>query len=219
LIREENSNNEGMKRILLIPLITAMLFACVPPEKKVKRVPAPTPPKQEIEPVSSPPRTTEQERETVFYPMPPQQPRLQFLASFSSEKQDEMRSFRLGRIQQFIQIQNPYDIESVKGKIYLSDRISKKIVIVDLENKTINHIAEHYDAAGIWVTEDDFKYAADLQKKQILLFNKKNKLVRTYGEAGQFAKPVDVAVYKDNIYVCDINRHQIIVIDNLNQPM
>jgi hypothetical protein len=213
LIREENSNNEGMKRILLIPLITAMLFACVPPEKKVKRVPAPTPPKQEIEPVSSPPRTTEQERETVFYPMPPQQPRLQFLASFSSEKQDEMRSFRLGRIQQFIQIQNPYDIESVKGKIYLSDRISKKIVIVDLENKTINHIAEHYDAAGIWVTEDDFKYAADLQKKQILLFNKKNKLVRTYGEAGQFAKPVDVAVYKDNIYVCDINRHQIIVID------
>ncbi|TNF56088.1 hypothetical protein EP227_01280 [bacterium] len=203
-----------MKKIVLIlSLSTAILFGCVPPEKKVKSVPAPPPPEQAVEPVSSPPQTTEQERETVFYPMPPQQPRLQFLASFSSEQPDEIRSFRLGDIQHFIQIQNPYDIESVKGKIYLSDRISKKIIIVNLENKVIDHIAEHYDAAGIWVTEDDFKYAADLQKKQILLFDTQNKLVRTFGEVGQLAKPVDVAVYGNNIYVCDLNRHQVIVID------
>ncbi len=187
-----------MKRSIFIILTAMLLFSCAAPEKK-KIV-------------------------TIFYPPPPQQPRLQFLLSITGEEdigkrqQSAFEEFLIGKKVSTKRIARPYDIGAVKGKVYISDRIFRKILIIDLENKEFDYIEDKgegalRDPAGIWVTEDDIKYVADIKRKQIVVFGKDNRFLRAYGEKGQFDKPVDVAVYKDKVYVCDHKKHMIIVID------
>lgn len=185
-----------MKKVFFMLSLVVIIFGCAAPEKKL---------------------------ETMFYPMPPQTPRLQFLTSITDEKDigktsSAFQDFLLGETQSAKTIARPYDIGAVKGKIYISDRTYRKILIVDLEKKEFEYIKDEKegainDPAGIWVTEDDFKYIADFGRKQILVFNAANAFIRAYGEDEQFDKPFDVAVYKNRIYVCDMNKNKVLVID------
>jgi hypothetical protein len=186
-----------MKRFVFAILIATLLFSCAPPEKRIVT--------------------------TVFYPPPPVQPRLQFLLSITTEEDIEKRysafeAFLIGKKPLMKKIAGPYDIGAVKGKIYISDRSFKKILIIDLEKKEFDYIRDEgmgalLDPAGMWVTEDDIKYVADMERKQIVVFGRDNKFLRAYGKKDQFDKPTDVAVYKDKVYVCDHKKHEIIVLD------
>jgi DNA-binding beta-propeller fold protein YncE len=186
-----------MKKTILMLLSLFILYSCAPPEKKVF--------------------------ETVFYPALPQQPRLQFLTSITTEedigkKQSAFREFLLGEIPPLKRIERPYDIGAVKGKIYISDRTHKRILIINLEEKTFDAIQSKKagaisEPAGIWVTGDDYKYVTDFKRKQVLVYDDKNRYVRAYGKKGQFSRPLDVAIYQDKIYVCDFDTNQIIVVD------
>jgi len=186
-----------MKKLLFILFISALLAGCVAkPERKV---------------------------ESIFYPPLPQQPRLQFLHTIKTEediggKKGGFTEFLVGKEPAKKQIARAYVISAVKGKIYLSDRTHKKILILDLANKKFDYIKDERegaisDPAGIWITDDETKYIADMGRKQILTFDKNDKFVRAYGEEGQFDRPTDVAVYKNKIYVTDINRHHVLVLD------
>ncbi|MEW6109450.1 MAG: 6-bladed beta-propeller [Nitrospirota bacterium] len=187
-----------MRKIVLGLFSIILLLGCATPEKPVQQ-------------------------ETVFYPMPPVKPRLQFLTSITSEedigkKQSALEEFLLGKLPPLKMIDRPYDIGAVKGAIYISDRTHKNVLIIDLRNKTFDYIKSKglgsiQDPAGIWVTEDGYKYVADFGRKQVLLFDNDNNFVRLYGEKDQFGKPLDVAVYKNKIYVCDFDKHQILVLD------
>jgi len=161
--------------------------------------------------------------ETVFYPPLPEQPRLQFLMSITNEEdigntQGSFREFLTGEALTMKGIGRPFDISATKGKIYISDRTLKVILVIDLEKKEFDYIRAEkkgalFEPEGIWVTENDVKYVADINRKQIVVFNSDNKFVRAYGAKDQFVKPMDVAVYEDRIYVCDSGKHQIIVVD------
>lgn len=198
-----------MKKTLLMLLISVVMFRCAAHEKMTKTV---------INPIPAP-----QKAETVFYPMPPQKPRLQFLLSITSEedlgkKTVNLSSFKQGDSPK--KIAKAYDIFAVPGKIYISDVNHKIISIVDLEKKEFTYIknfsrtSKYFaEPAGIWVTENDYKYVADFKRKQIVVFDNNNNFFRYYGEDGQFDKPVDIAVFKNKIYVCDMNKHMVIVID------
>jgi DNA-binding beta-propeller fold protein YncE len=159
---------------------------------------------------------------TVFYPALPQRPRLQFLHSISGEsdlgeKQSALHEFIFGkRHDQFLG--KPYDVAACKGKIYIMDRMYKKIVILDLPGKKMSFLNDQGigsldDPAGIWVSEEDIKYVADIQRKQVVAFDKKNHFLRTYGSREIFEKPVDVAVYGKRIYVIDMNKEQLFILD------
>lgn len=187
-----------MKKTLLLIILTVMvLFGCAAPEKE--------------------------KIETIFYPPPPQQPRLQFLLSITDEedigkKPSALAEFLLGKMESIKRLARPYDIGAVKGKIYILDRTYKKILIIDLVKKEFNYIRDEKmgalrDPSGIWVTEDGYKYVSDMQRKQIVVFDNNDNFTRVYGENDQFDKPLDVAVYQNKIYVCDFTKHQIIVID------
>ena len=161
----------------------------------------------------------------VFYPpLHADKPRIQFLQSINSERDigkesSEFVKFLTGEEEERSNIiMRPYDIAAVNGRIYISDIGLKKILILDLENKKFDIIKDKDEGeiiglSGIWVTEDDIKYVADNARKKIIVFGKENEFIRTYGEEDQFLKPVDVAVYKDRIYVCDMLKHEVLVLD------
>ena len=161
--------------------------------------------------------------ETVFYPMPPQTPKIQFLTSITSEddigkSKSAFQEFLVGKTQSMKSIARPFGISSVDGKIYISDRTFKKILVVDLEKKEFDYIRTEKrsaleENAGIWITDDGYKYIADYGRQQIVVLDPEDRFVRAYGEAGQFSRPLDVAVYEDKVYVCDGDKGQIIILD------
>jgi DNA-binding beta-propeller fold protein YncE len=159
----------------------------------------------------------------VFYPAPPQKPRLQFLRSISVEEdlgaaRSAFQEFLLGKQPVERSIVKPYDIASSPGKIYVLDRSLRKLAILDLARRTIDYLPDRgpgalIDPSGIWVGPDDVKYVADMKRKQVVVFSPDNAYTKAYGDGGTFEKPVDVAVFQDRVYVCDMGRNQIFALD------
>ena len=158
----------------------------------------------------------------IFYPPLPQRPRLQFLHSISGEndlgkKQSAFKEFLFGKRRDRL-LSKPYDVAACKGKIYIMDRMYKRIVILDLAGKKMSFLNDHgigrlVDPAGIWVSEEDIKYVADMQRKQVVAFDQNDHFLRAYGSRELFEKPVDVAVYGKRIYVLDMSKAQLIILD------
>jgi hypothetical protein len=158
----------------------------------------------------------------IFYPELPQMPRLQFLHSISGEndlgkKQSAFQEFLFGKNNDQL-LRKPYDVAACKEKIYILDRMYKKIVILDLANKKMSFLNDHGigrlgDPSGIWVSKEDIKYVADMQRKQVVAFDGNDHFLRTYGSPEVFEKPVDVAVYGKRIYVVDIDKERLFILD------
>lgn len=167
--------------------------------------------------------TAPQEIAKVFYPPLPQRPRLQFLHSISGEedlgiRQGALMEFLLGQPTSDKRIGKSYDIGSSEDRIYVLDRRFKKLLIIDLAKREFEYLrdermGELNDPSGIWVTEDDVKYVADLERKQIVVFGRDNKFLRAYGGPDVFDKPTDVAVYEDTVYVSDMDKHQVFALE------
>jgi hypothetical protein len=159
---------------------------------------------------------------SIFYPAPPERPRLQFLHSISGEsdlgkKQTAFQEFLFGKRHDQL-LEKPYDVAACKGKIYIMDRMYKKIIILDLAGKKMSFLNDHGigslgDPSGIWVSKEDIKYVADMQRKQVVAFDKNDHFLRTYGSGEVFKKPVDVAVYGKRIYVVDIDKERLFILD------
>jgi sugar lactone lactonase YvrE len=166
---------------------------------------------------------TEKKAGTAFFPPLPQQPRLQFLLSISSE--EDIGGKKAGALQEWLigkrpsrkRIARPQSIAASKGKIYILDRTYKKVLILDLVKKELDFIKDEREGAigdpfGLWVTEDGVKYVADGERKQIVVFDRENKFLKAYGEKDQLKRPMDVAVFKDRIYVADFLAHAVVVL-------
>ena len=157
----------------------------------------------------------------TFYPALPQRPRLQFLRSISGKgdlenKESIFHEFIFGRGHEQL-LGKPYDVAASEGKIYVLDRLYKRIVIIDLTSRTMSFLDDHGDGqlddpAGICVSQEDIKYVADMKRKQVLVFDDKNHFLRTYGSQEIFEKPVDVAV-GEHLYVVDLNKEKLFILD------
>lgn len=165
----------------------------------------------------------QKESTATFYPPLPAQPRLQYLTSITSEddlgkKASAFRELIVGKEMSIKQIARGHDLGSVKGKLYISDRTHKRILIVDLEKNEFGSIEDQRlgalkDPFGLHVTDDGFKYVADSGRKQVVVFGPDEAFVRAYGETGQFEKPMDVALFGERLYVVDLDRHAVLVVD------
>jgi DNA-binding beta-propeller fold protein YncE len=159
--------------------------------------------------------------ETVFYPMPPETPRVQFLTSITKEsdlgEKSQLKAFLIGEEEVDKRLARPYAIAHEKGKIYLADKTIKKIIIIDLDKRAFDYIQDLkggalQDPSGIFITPDGYKYVADANRGQIVVYNERNEYQHAYGGEGQF-RPTSVVVHENRIYVCDIADSEIEVLD------
>jgi DNA-binding beta-propeller fold protein YncE len=165
----------------------------------------------------------EETQTVVFYPPLPQRPRLQFLHAITGEEdigesQGEFMEFLLGKPTSDKRIGKAWDIASSDGKIYVLDRRSRRLLIIDLVQRKFDYLKDQRmgeldEPSGIWVTEDDVKYIADMARKQIVVFGANNDYLRSYGGPDLFDKPVDVAVYQNTVYVSDMDKNKIFALD------
>jgi hypothetical protein len=128
-------------------------------------------------------QTAEKKTGTTFFPPLPQQPRLQYLTSISTEediggkKASGIKEWLIGKQPARKQIARAHDVGSSKGRIYILDRTFRKILVLDLTKKELDYIHDEKEGAlgdpmGLWVTEDDVKYVADVGRKQLVVYDK-----------------------------------------------
>lgn len=159
----------------------------------------------------------------IFYPPLPNEPRLQFLASYSSEQDlapdsGSMRDFVLGPEARGGELLvKPYGVESWNGTVIVVDTRGPGWVVLDLTSKRARVVRPTGAGAlskpiNMAIDTDGTRYVTDTGRDQVLVFDTKDDFVRAYGKSGQF-KPVDVVVSRDELFVSDIAHHQVVVLD------
>ena len=159
---------------------------------------------------------------TVFYPSLPGTPRIQFLTTITTEEdigvdRDQFREFVTGKKEAIMAIARPWDLDHTPGKLYVSDKTYRRIVIVDLEGKRMDVVDNKVSGAllnpgGIFVDAAGYKYIADRARGEILVFDQLDRFFRVY-KAGSDFNPTDVVVFGDRIYASDVGTESIKVFD------
>jgi len=159
---------------------------------------------------------------TVFYPSLPGTPRIQFLTTITTEEdigvdRDQFREFVTGKKEAIMAIARPWDLDHTPGKLYVSDKTYRRIVIVDLENKRMDVVDNKVSGAllnpgGIFVDAAGYKYIADRGRGEILVFDQLDRFFRVYKADSDF-NPTDVVVFGDRIYASDVGTESIKVFD------
>jgi DNA-binding beta-propeller fold protein YncE len=150
--------------------------------------------------------------EPVFYPDPPELPRLQFLTSFVGSidvepKKTEFSKFVSGKNDIITRLDKPYGVAIQDGRIYVCDTNST-VIVFDLNKKTFAPLegaqgrGKLLQPVNISIDKDGNKYVSDPVRGQVVMFDKNDFYVKAYGTPGDW-KPVDAVVYEDKLYVAD----------------
>jgi len=166
-----------------------------------------------------------QAEEIVIFPPPPDTARIQYLTHFSSSiditgKRSGFMRFILGE-DKGKPIIKPYGIAIHKGRIYIADTILGGLEIIDLNKKTFDYFRPRglgllKKPVNCFVDEEGFLYVADVERRQIVIFDPKLKYVASIGDARKI-KPTDVFVYKNKIYFTDLKTHRVWVYSKISR--
>ena len=163
----------------------------------------------------------QQRQQAIFFPRPPELPRIQYLTSFTSEKDllpdvSAFEKFVVGE-KKDIRLDKPYGVAVYDGKIYVCDT-NATVMVFDLVKKELNRLAgaqglgKLIQPLNITIDKDGNKYVADTGRGQVVIFGSDDQYRNAIGKFGTW-KPSDVAVFGDLIYVADAKNGLIKVFD------
>jgi DNA-binding beta-propeller fold protein YncE len=159
----------------------------------------------------------------VFFPEPPVPARLQYLTFFTGEKdiagkKSAFESFVTGARESERRLDKPYGVAIWGGKIYVAD-VNLGVIVFDLENKTYGMLpgaqgmGKLLQPVNIRVDRDGTKYVSDPVRGQVVVFDRNDFYVGSFGESPESWRPVDAVPYEDLLYVVDMKNAQIVVMD------
>lgn len=162
---------------------------------------------------STTPKKVQLAQEPLFFPPDPEEPRLQFLKSFSSSDDLEkapsaFRKFIIGQANTAKPIVKPYGIAVFGHKIYLCDTVHNAIDILDLEKRKFEYFrpkgsGQLMDPINVCFDGEGYMYVADSGRGQIVIFNSNGDYTGVIGKKSEF-KPTAVLIKDDSIYICDL---------------
>lgn len=162
-------------------------------------------------------------QDVVFYPPPPNPPRVQFLQGISSSRDVQgdsaeysLFSVGLAQDEEVKRFMKPYGIALSGDSVYISDTIAAKIAVINFREKTFNWLKGNFGPGKLdkpinLATDNQGNlYVADTKRKLVVAFDSQQNFLRTYGQ-GLDMKPVDIAADDRHVYVLDFSRSQILV--------
>ena len=164
----------------------------------------------------------------IFFPPPPDEPRLQYLTGFASEKTfrgkktHSFKSFITGQAEPVKEISKPYGVATYGHKIFVCDTAMGAVVVIDLKEQKIGMLETQGEGAlrtplNMAIDQTDGTgYVADSARDQVVVFNKEGDYVATIGKTGEM-KPRDVAVGADRIYIADVQSHNVRIYEKANR--
>jgi sugar lactone lactonase YvrE len=164
----------------------------------------------------------------VFFPPPPDAPRLQFLTAFSSER--DLRgggggffTFVTGTQPAEKPVGKPYGASFSEKKMYICDTAYGEVLKVDLEARRFSSMDTRGPGAvklplNIAIDSDGTTYVADSGRDQVVIFDTNENFVAAIGTKGA-TRPRDVALAPDRFYVGDIQNHCIHAYDKASRKL
>lgn len=164
-----------------------------------------------------------QELKPVFWPAPPDLPRVQFLRSVKDSRDVmERKSFDLlslgGDSATDIPIYKPYGVAVKHGKIYLTDTVAAEVLIIDLPGKKMSRLSGNKTVGklkkpiGITVDDDGNIYVADTNRMEVLQYGPDGTFVRALGKSLDI-RPTDIESEGEYLYLLDSGQSRILVLD------
>ncbi len=160
----------------------------------------------------------------LFFPPPPAKPRVQFLTWASGADQVEpakgtFASFILGE-EPVVQraINKPYGVAVRDGVAYVCDTKGLCICRLDFKNQTYSVLGMSGPGRvrkpiNIVIDPLGYKFVVDPERKQVVVFGPDDKYVTAF-DVPQPCRPVDVALYENELFVLDNDETcQIVVMD------
>jgi DNA-binding beta-propeller fold protein YncE len=149
----------------------------------------------------------------VFYPPPPDAPRLQHLTTVRTadpwiQKKSSFAEFIVGTDDEAAaegEIKSPYGVALHGGKLYVCDLGRFRVHVLDfLQNRyaVLGTPEQVVKPVGVTVTPDGTKYVCDAGKRGVVVFDAADRFVRRLGDPRECG-PIDVAVYEDELFVAD----------------
>lgn len=168
-------------------------------------------------------KTSVEDNTPLFFPRPPNPPRLQFLKKFSSaydvsSETSRFRDFVFGGEEAEEQVLiKPYGVAVYQGAVFAVDSRGGGYVIFDVAAGKWRAVKGSGNGAlkkpiNITIDDDGSRYVTDTERKLVVVFDKNDRFIRTLGENDQF-RPVDVAIYGDRLYVSDSDNQKIQVLN------
>jgi len=161
--------------------------------------------------------------EPVFFPPPPEVPRLQFLTSFSGPEDLVVRAtggferFVLGELEAMEGIASPYGMALFEGKLYVCDVGRKMVAVFDLRNRTFGYLTKDrrlIKPVNIFIDDNGWKYVADSTAGLVFVFDRDDNLITMLGQQLKIS-PVDVVVRGALCYVTDYISNQVVVLNKV----
>ncbi len=159
----------------------------------------------------------------AFWPLAPDEPRIQFLGSFnSSEDVAPTSSSGLEKIVFGAEavrpafVNKPYGVAIRNGKIYVCDIRAKALVVLDLARKQtrlvgVSGTTRLERPVAVAVADDGFTYVADGVHSAVLTYDQNERFVRSITIPK--LRPASMAVSADRLYVADMGRQQVLILD------
>jgi len=164
----------------------------------------------------------ESEIEPIFYPAPPNQPKLQFLTKFSSvldvsAGKSGFRDFVFGGEEnESPLVTKPYGLAIHDGAVFVVDTRGNGWGVFDIAKKKSRMVQPGGNGAlrkpiNITIDAEGNRYVTDTGREQVLVYGANDKFLRAFGVSGEF-RPVDIAVIGDELYITDVKHHRVVVL-------
>lgn len=163
-----------------------------------------------------------QEINKVFYPPPPDAPRLQYLTHFNGEtdivaKKSAFAAFITGAQESKRRLDKPYGLAVANGKIYVAD-VNEGVIVFDLEKREYGGLqgaggmGKLVQPINIRIDSEGNKYVSDPIRGQVVVFDKNDFYVTAFGMPENW-KPVDAVPYQGELFVADMKNGEIAVLN------
>ncbi len=162
--------------------------------------------------------------EPLLYPPPPDEPRIQYLTSFSKStdftgEQSVFSNFIVGEEDPLL-ILKPYGIATGIKKIYICDTQLGGLEVIEIENGEFSYFIPEgrgklKNPINCFVDDAGFLYVADTERGQIVIFNNELDYVGEIGDSS-IIRPTDVFVNDKEIFINDITKQSVEVFDRFS---
>ena len=148
---------------------------------------------------------------------PPDEPRVQFLAAFSSEADfgwgSRFAEFITGKPKAENPLLKPYGLAFKEGKIFVCDTMVGAVKVFDLAKKRAYYFAPRGEGRlqtpiNITIDADGTRYVADTGRGQVVICRNDDEYITAIGTKDDM-RPCDVAVTSNRLYIADLKGHAV----------